>query len=200
MPVRVKSVLDWISFYEFILKRKIDYKIFLQKIIETEEFMWKIVKFGLHMTIVPKWEDLFVKIVFWLQNEKDLSEKIIENFKDNLEKFISDYSELIKKKVYYREWEIIVKYLEAINCWSIDIKLNTEKKEDWSFVTPYYLYLRENIVFENIFRFFYEDFLWIKDTKDIFINRPTDKDWDPIELIENKNPFIKNLLLMLQVG
>ncbi len=119
MSVNIKSDINWSTFYKLVFKGKIDYRDFLQKVIETEEFMWKIVKFGLQINIFPKWEDLFVKIVFWLQNERNLSKKIVEKFSNDLEKFISDYSRSIKKKVYYKEEEIFLEYLKDINCWCI---------------------------------------------------------------------------------
>ena len=183
MSVNIKSDINWSTFYKLVFKGKIDYRDFLQKVIETEEFMWKIVKFGLQINIFPKWEDLFVKIVFWLQNERNLSKKIVEKFSNDLEKFISDYSRSIKKKVYYKEEEIFLEYLKDINCWCIEIKLDIEKKGN-SFITPYHLYLGENIVFENIFNFFYDDFFWIKETKNIYIDKPTDKYWKHIKIIE----------------
>ena len=64
MSVNIKSDINWSTFYKLVFKGKIDYRDFLQKVIETEEFMWKIVKFGLQINIFPKWRRFICKNSF----------------------------------------------------------------------------------------------------------------------------------------
>lgn len=184
----------WLELHWNAIWTDFDIKNFLQKIIIDDIKDWERIYFWVYYSFEENDGDLVYKLVFWLQNEKNLKintietfNKYLKNFSENIfkytdnEKILKIYKENKKFLDSFLDWKIFWlqnTFLSDINCWSFKISnfvLSTYSFEIFDFI-------------EAIFSYFYNAFFEIDlKEKDIFIENPTDKYWKEIIFKDENN-------------
>lgn len=176
----------WEEFFKLLLNDTSMVDNFLHKIILEEDYLGEKIRFWIYFSIENRESNFFWKIVFWLQNEKDLTEEIIKKFKFILTKFIK-FTKTESYNLTYKSWEnIFEEYfdyeIDKANCWIMVFPL-----DNFLFIDS----LKKSFFY--VFKFFYEEFFskWSDFSKYIDISDPEIKrnNFFDYNYLSNKSNF-----------